>query len=467
MRLFFVAQLLAWTVGVALGVLGVAYFWLLLVAALLTTIGRLWRLTPPYLVACLGLFFLGSLWGSLPAGRVATCNFGDSLTGQVQSVFRREATRAQYLLKESSGCTVLVITNRWPAYDPGNVLAVSGTIQPVQEIPPEFAGYAEYLERQGIAATIRYPKITVQTSRVNILAAWNNYTLQKINQVFVEPEASIIAAMLLADSGSIPDDITENFRRTGISHILAISGQNLSLLAALLLIILLLLPLSPLTRTGILTSLLWLYVAFLAFPISATRAVVFWTVAMLAWHINGLVSLPTVIILALTAMISASPAIIMDVGWQLSFAAVVGIGLALFLQRKQILISWQTLLLSTIGATLATYPIVSYHFGSLALSGLPVNLLVLPVTSAFMILALAALLTSFIVPTLSLMISYLVHILWVWIEQVTIFFSSIPGLYWEGFTMSWWTTIIYYVTAATIAQGILRRQNRRWREIWQ
>jgi len=195
--------------------------------------------------------------------------------------------------------------------------------------------------------------------------------------------------------------------------------------------------------------------------------------ALLFWQRGWLVSLTTVFLLTVTVMVSLDPLILGDVGFQLSVAAVAGIGLMLFLVRayrkpRQPALNFLfSIMLISLGATLATWPIVAYHFGMISLVNILANVLVVPVMPAVMLLAMLALVVNLFWPVAALGLGLLVHFLFIWMRWVTGWLSSWPGAYFDGVVILMRVIMIYYALLIFASALWLKKQGRSWREVWE
>ncbi len=97
--------------------------------------------------------------------------------------------------------------------------------------PPEFAtfSYKDFLARQGIYSMIDRPRMVVLahdqgSPLLAALFAFRGRARQVITQILPEPQASLLNGILLGDDSGLPTDVQDEFRRTGTSHIIAISG---------------------------------------------------------------------------------------------------------------------------------------------------------------------------------------------------------------------------------------------------
>ncbi len=135
---------------------------------------------------------------------------------------------------------VLVRAPRYPQYQYGDRLVVRGKL----ETPPIFEdfSYKDYLAQFGIHSMIRRPKIElVERDQGNpfwtLMLIFKREAAHTINAILSEPYASLLNGILLGIETGIPRDLYEQFNLTGTSHIIVISGSNISLIAGILLLL--------------------------------------------------------------------------------------------------------------------------------------------------------------------------------------------------------------------------------------
>ena len=271
--------------------------------------------------------------------------------------------------------------------------------------------YQDYLARQGIFSvfTCGYAeeKCIVRTGSNQgnpFFAAvydFRQLALQVVYDLFPDPEASLMAGILLGIESGIPADVQEAFIATGTSHIIAISGFNFAIVASIFLLLFRKL-LGRWRGMAIAILAMALYALLAGANASVVRAAIMGGLSVLAVQLGrrqqGLNSLAFVA--ALMALIY--PYVLWDVGFQLSFAATLGLMLYaapfthFFEQSASRWLPSESVrrlsrpvsdyLLLTLAAQLTTLPVILYHFGRLSLISLVANPLVLPVQPAVMIL---------------------------------------------------------------------------------
>ena len=463
-----------------MGVVG-ASVWMVLLGCVVVVIygfvdGWIVRQTVQLIVVSMLLVWLGYVWGveSVELNRLGDCEFLSPVSAVVvgQSQLRTESIR--FVAENSDGCLVLVTASRFSGVREGDSVEIKGgKISDLDDVRSFSKGYADYLKRRGISATWGFAEVKVENRGSEFLNKLHNVVRRRIDRLFIEPDASVVKAMLLAERGTLPDGIVSNFRATGVSHVLAISGLHVSLLISLFLGLLMLMPMRPVARTIVIILMLWLYVVFIGAPISTVRAASFWTIVLMAARLHKLVSLPTVLLLTVTILLSISPLLIEEVGFQLSLSAVMGIFLILLIVRKWLLF-WQgfahflvTLVMVSLGATLATAPIVAYHFGNIALVGVLANVLVVPVVPVVLVFAMMSIALSFFVESAAQVMAYLLHLVIFWIEMITRLLALVPGLFLEEVVLSIRLIVMYYLGLVAVCIILMWWQGRSWREVWQ
>jgi len=475
MRTFLIILIISWLLGIGLG-LGHLSPALIIILSLATAIfSHLYQPLPVSVTAGI-LVLLGFTLGSSAVPDIAVapnCDISNPSSATISELPVIKSNQVQYRAAINN-CIVLITADRFPVFNQGQVIKLhGGKLEYISEIDPEYQGYADYLSAQGIHATWRFADITTTPNQISPPLDRRHAVLAKIDQVFTEPDASIVSAMLLADRGTIPENITQQFRATGVSHVLAISGLHLSLVAGALVILTSLLPLPPLTRTIITVILLWSYLFFITFPISAVRAGWFWTLALFAFRFHLLINLPTVLALAAVIMVTYSPPIMTAVGWQLSVSAVSGIFLALFLTRRNsprtyaLLSAVLSLLTVSLGAALTTWPLIAYYFGTVSTLNILANLLVVPVIPFILFLSVLALLVFYLHPAIALLLTWPVHLLISWLDFITYHLGRLPFSFFEDVSLPVLIIPTYYAALIFLSALWLKHQRRSWREIWQ
>ncbi len=221
---------------------------------------------------------------------------------------------------------------------------------------------------------------------------WYNALRRKLNKKLrdnlPEPQSSFASGLLIGQRSTIPDNVVDNLRTTGLAHIIAVSGYNLTIIIRFVMRVLR--KLSRYQKLIIASSTIITFLLITGFSASIVRAAIVCGLSLLAWY-YGRVFRPGVL-LSLTAVGTAlyRPEYIWgDAGWYLSFLAFFGILIVspviesrIYKGKKPKLIG--KLLIETSSVLIMVTPYSLLLFGNLSIIALPANLLVVPLVPVAM-----------------------------------------------------------------------------------
>ncbi len=219
-------------------------------------------------------------------------------------------------------------------------------------------------------------------------------------------EAALLAGMVLGRDDEIDQPTRDAFQASGLAHILAVSGTNVLLLATLVLWVAGLVGVPLRARLLAALALVALYVPLTGAGPSIQRAGVMGAAGLVAALAGRPASRLYALGLAAAATLALNPYAAGDAGWQLSFAAVVGLvafaaPLRGWLVRRSVPGLVAEAAAMTLAATVATAPLLAVHFERLSLVSLPANLLVAPVVAPVMWLGMIAAVLAQVSPLLA------------------------------------------------------------------
>ena len=447
-----------WLIGIWLGSQGAPILWpWLLIAGLATVSAVLW-----WRVGRLGLllatvaalaFGAARYVSSLPQTDVisaAAFNGQDQVVvyGQVQDepqvqdshIQLRVAIEKVVVDGRSTELTdvILVRAPRFPLIPYGSSVRLVGELQSPSDTSS--ADYAAYLERQGIRSEMSYPQLTVIESgggsvAYRTLLALKNRARASIERSIPEPQASLLVGILLGDDSGLAKEILDAFRRTGMTHIIAISGFNIALLIALA--DRLTLPVLPRRSAAVVVmGFIAAYAALVGGTGSVIRAAIMGGVYLLSMRFLGRPTLAMASLL-LTAMImtAVQPATLWDVGFQLSFAATLGLMLfagswTRWLQERAGRPVTRLVgegLVVTLAAQVLALPLILYYFGQLSLISLPANLLILPAQPGVMMSGGITALAGMAVPQLGQVAGWVSWLFLAYTTSIVELLAAVPG----------------------------------------
>ncbi|MGD9736064.1 MAG: ComEC/Rec2 family competence protein [Solirubrobacterales bacterium] len=216
-------------------------------------------------------------------------------------------------------------------------------------------------------------------------------------------EAALARGFVLGQDEGVDPQTKEDFIRAGLSHLLAVSGSNVTLLGLLASALLGAFGVPLRERLLWVLALIALYVPLAGSGPSIQRAGVMGAVGLLATLAGRRASTLYALALALLVTLALDPSVAADVGWQLSFAAVLGIHLLAGPVRDALLRrgggrvaagGWRRALAEgagvTVAATLATAPLIAFYFEEASLTTLLANLLAMPAVAPAMWLGMVS-----------------------------------------------------------------------------
>ncbi len=379
-----------------------------------------------------------------------------TLTGVVVREPDVRATNQQ-LVVNVHGSYILLTAPGYPAYSYQDVLEITGKLEEPME-NPDFS-YKEYLLKDRIYSVMAFPKITVRGNKQNRspLSFFYGKVLdfkkgmrQTLGQYFFPPESDILTGTVLGDRAAISPEFKAKLNVTGLSHVIAVSGGHIVLLTAFLMPLCLALGLWRQQAFYVVSVSVVLYVVLVGMPASAVRAGIMALLVLLGQQWGRQATGSRLLVFAASGMLMMNPFLLRyDIGFQLSFLAVLGliyadpllkkgIGLLLPDQQGQMMAMFS----ATLSAQLFTLPILAYNFGNISLIAPLTNLLVLPVVPPLMILGFFAGVAGMIWAGLGWALSVPCYILLYYFTWVIKTFAQ-PWAFLTYHISIWWMVLLY------------------------
>ena len=288
---------------------------------------------------------------------------------------------------------ILVKTNNFPKYEYGDKIDVFGELKKPENFSADF-DYEAYLAKDGIFYLMDKPKISL-ASRGNgdfvsaKLFEIKNIFVESIKTAFYEPQSSLLSGLVFGAKDSLGKEWLDKFRIAGLSHIIVLSGYNLTIIADATMAVI-----SKIFSRSI--SILLGSISIILFAImtgggaSTVRATIMALIILLAKATGRMYEASSALVLAGFFMIVYNPRVLVfDMSFQLSFLATMGlIYISPKLKEKMTFLTekfqLRELVATTLGAQFATAPLIAYKMGTFSLVSLPANLLVVVLISATM-----------------------------------------------------------------------------------
>ncbi|MGH3148045.1 MAG: ComEC/Rec2 family competence protein [Rubrobacter sp.] len=321
-------------------------------------------------------------------------------------------------------------------------VGVGDTVKVEGEISPPVTGedgfdYARYLSTKRISAVIEANGVWPVDDSPGWIGVVHRRTDAALGYGLRPQEAAVVRGMVLGDRSLIPEDLDEAFQRSGITHVLAISGQHVAILAAVIYFALRALALPVRIRVASTLGLIWLYIMIAGAPPSAIRAGVVATFVLVAQLFGRQVSPLHFMTTMLAAVLAYNPQLVYSTGFQLSVVAVFGI----LLLRKPLgsLVcitvlrpfrkpprALSDLISVSLAAQISTSPVVAATFDEVSVVGVLTNLVAVPLSGPILTLGLLGSLAGNVAPSLAYPLNACNGFLVTILEAVARFASSLP-----------------------------------------
>jgi competence protein ComEC len=280
----------------------------------------------------------------------------------------------------------------WPAAATGAIVLVTGRLR-------RLGPYEQHDARRGAHAAITVasaaPTGATRGGAWRLVDAIRGRAEAALDAGLARPQRALLRGMVLGQDQAFDARQRDDFRDSGLSHLVAASGQNVALLAALALIVLTWAGAGLRPRLVAVLALIALYVPLAGAGPSIQRAGLMGGATIVAALAGRPASRWYALLLAAAVTLAWNPRASGDPGWQLSFAAVVAIALVApgvrgWLRRRRVPPALADAAAITFAATVGTAPLIAFHFSELSLVSLAANVLAEPAVAPIMWLGMGA-----------------------------------------------------------------------------
>lgn len=341
----------------------------------------------------------------------------------------------EYVIKKNSTYILLKVPSFYK-FQVGQICNIFGQLLPPENF--DDFDYVRYLANQKIYFIVENPSISCDSISerregsflTNFLVDLKVKLIEDIDKVLNEPQSSLLAGILFGQKRLFSNEFDDATRIGGVSHIVAASGYNVTILSLLVSNIFSFLP----KKYKLILSLIviWLFAVLSGLSPSIVRACLMSSISIFALLFGRSNSIN--ILLPFTAFIFVflSPTALSNVGFLLSISAVFGLVyiLPILAQTcKQMKIRnkfVENYILPTLSCTLSTLPVSVFVFKTITIWSVPVNALILPVLESTMLFGFFGILIQSFLPHLSLLFYSIVNTQLKYFEGIVLFIQKIP-----------------------------------------
>jgi competence protein ComEC len=375
---------------------------------------------------------------------------------------REKYTR--YIIEDQNGLNILIYAHRYPVFKYGDEIKVEGILKKPKQFSDDF-DWPAYLSKDNIYFEMFYPEVEFLSSGNGFwikrqLFLIKEKFLNTLSQLISEPHSSLLGGLTVGAKESMPKDLQEDFRETGIIHIVVLSGYNVTIVADAIMRVFSFLP----HLFGISFGVLGIVFFALMTGASATivRASLMAVLVLVARATGRIYHITTALFIAGFLMIVHNPKILVfDSSFQLSFLATLAlICLVPILEPRLKFFPNKFKLREFAVATIATQifvlPLLLYKTGLFSVVSLPVNLLILIFVPVTMFFGFVTASFGFISSFLATPFAWISFVLLEYELRVVEFFAQLPFASFKISSFPLWLVIFMYVVYAFF---ILRTRN--------
>lgn len=300
-----------------------------------------------------------------------------------------------------------------------------------------------------------------QTERLRLKALWLRARMMKrfFPSAFDDQQQAIVAAMTLGDKKAVDGNTKDVYSLSGASHVLALSGLHLGIIYAVLMLLLGGRRQHSLWRQMLVLLAIWSYVVIVGMGASVVRAALMLTVYSICIVSRRDKASANALAFAAMCLLVVNPRNLWDVGFQMSFMAVLAIIVyyqwlydLLPLTNKLLKVLWGMAVVS-ITAQLGTAPLVAYYFGRFSCYFLLTNFIVVPMATVIIYGALL-LFASCPLPLISRVVAKALYALVGWLNAALAWIASLPGASIENINLSLWQLTLIYTLIAVVSLSV-------------
>jgi competence protein ComEC len=361
---------------------------------------------------------------------------------------------------DSINYSVLIQESAFENYAYGEEIDLKCQLELPKNMADSDFDYKAYLARQDIFYICQKPSIEKTGKNLgnhfySAIVALKNKFSANIYALIPSPEAALLEGLIIGGSGNLSKEIKNNFSRTGMTHIVAVSGYNITIVAEYLMLIGLFWGLWRRQAFWFALIGIWIFILMTGFPASAIRAGVMGTLLLYAMKNGRLANAGNAILCSAAVMLWWNPLLLRyDVGFQLSFLATLGIVYfyPLFekyfgekLKKYPVAISFiAEILFMSLSAQIFVLPIILFNFQTLSLISPITNILVLPILPITMLIGFFAIAVSFTFQPLAVLFSWLAYLP---LRYEILVINYFANLKFSAFSagLSWQEMLVWYI----------------------
>ncbi|MFC1810315.1 ComEC/Rec2 family competence protein [Patescibacteria group bacterium] len=353
---------------------------------------------------------------------------------------------------------ILFSMDLYPEFQYGDKVKIKGKI--VEPMEFDTFSYKNYLSLFKVYSVMYYPRVEMISRNNGNMFFAGLFKMKKnfegqLNKLVPEPMASFEAGLLTGSRKGIPDDLMQNFNLTGLTHIIAISGYNISLI--IVLVASLFKNVSRNKKIPIIIGIIVVFTLFVGASAAVVRASIMGVIAVIALWFGRQSQVMNALLMSAFVMVIWNPlTLIYDVGFQLSFLATMGLILTgnhleklfKFLPDS---FGLREAFAMTFSAQIFALPVIILNFKRFSLISPVANVLVVPFIPFAMLFGFLGVVTSYVFFDLGFILIFPAWLVLKYIVKITQILANLPL---ASFEMPWFSIfhfLGYYLLCLVLA----------------
>lgn len=339
--------------------------------------------------------------------------------------------------------------------------------------------YMQYLKTKSIAGTVSIKPYQVELIEKNEIFVVNKIiheiktnAISKIKEILPENSANLCTGIALGEISDLSEEIKEDFTKSNLLHMLAISGANISYMLGGIILLIERLKIHKRWSKVFLIIFLIFFMGLVGFSSSVARACIMVILQLLAGILFKKSDIYQNLAISSLIILTINPYLLLDIGFQLSFGGTIGI--ILFSKKllnkvkletpmiKKVIFSIKEICMVTLSANLLIIPIMMLHFNTVSLTFLISNIIASQIVEISLMMSIILIIAVFIFKPIAILISIFLNPLLQLILILAKFFGNLPFSQILVPTPKIWQIILYYLLLYLIffkAPNILKQFN--------
>lgn len=357
----------------------------------------------------------------------------------------------------------------------GDALLLKGRFEPISDnANPQSFNYASFLKLKGITHQVylkAYQWRHINYPSGNIAQRFAYRFRDSLLEIFRKQNISgrefgVAAALLLGYTNGIDPELRSEYSATGAMHILSVSGMHVGIIYIFLEMLLGFMSRNRrlrLIKTIVLMLFIWSYALITGLSPSVIRAAAMLSFVIMGRALDRSPDMFNILSASLILILSTNPYLIMDIGFQLSYIAVIGIIVmykpihGIFTISSWILEKIWSIVACSLAATIATLPLTLFAFHQFPNYFIITNIAVVPLSSLIIYFGIASLIFSPIQVVSTLIASFFSWLVWL-LNSIIHFIDDLPGSTLRGIFLTFEQMLLLYILIIAIVLFISMRQ---------